>query len=679
MVVVLCALACACAPAAQATPQFLLPATTIATGTPPGSAPYTELADVAMDAQGDTSILFGRLDPNTNNWRLMSTYRPAGGSFSAPEEISKTEIGQSDVDVARVAMNASGLSVATWDETINSKAIPMASIRPPGGDWETRQPLSLDPGFDAVPAVDDAGDVQVIFIGLINNNEYAVESAQRLAGSPLWSGAVALSPQPSAGGDSITEHSLFLAMNGEGDAVAGWHRTPNGGTPEAEAATRDAGGAWSAAKTLEVNPQSSYVPVSIDGHGEALAAPATSDGRVAIDVRPPHGTFSGSPTPISGTTASWQQLAEDAQGNAVAIWQRDPGSGMQTEAATRPPGGTFSLLQPLGPDDPSDLPVLAGDSLGGSIAAWAKTISTSGRELDAVGRPGLGAFGSLTPLFTTATTNDFLSRERAATGSSGDGVVAWQDLNVATHNDGVWIAPFDGAGPQLRGLSVPQSATAGQPAAFSVSPLDTWSSVASTTWSFGDGTTADGTQASHAYAAPGTYTVTASSTDSIGNQSTATRSIVVSPAPAAPATADTTPPSVTAVSLAHKRFRVGRAATAISARTKKAVPVGTAFRYTLSEAATVTFTIQRAYVGQRSGKRCVEARQAGAKRKRCTYYTRVGVLTRQRPSGKSVTPFSGRIGKRALRPGAYRVLIGATDAAGNASTPKRLAFTIARG
>jgi hypothetical protein len=40
--------------------------------------------------------------------------------------------------------------------------------------------------------------------------------------------------------------------------------------------------------------------------------------------------------------------------------------------------------------------------------------------------------------------------------------------------------------------------------------------------------------------------------------------------------------------------------------------------------------------------------------------------------------FSGRIGRRALRPGSYRATITATDAAGNKSRPKTLSFKIVR-
>jgi hypothetical protein len=85
-------------------------------------------------------------------------------------------------------------------------------------------------------------------------------------------------------------------------------------------------------------------------------------------------------------------------------------------------------------------------------------------------------------------------------------------------------------------------------------------------------------------------------------------------------------------------------------------PRGTRFRYTLSEPAGITLTIKRV----RSGRR-------------------VGMLRRIGAKGANSIRFSGRIGKRALRPGRYRAVIAATDVAGNHSALRKLAFRIVAG
>jgi hypothetical protein len=116
---------------------------------------------------------------------------------------------------------------------------------------------------------------------------------------------------------------------------------------------------------------------------------------------------------------------------------------------------------------------------------------------------------------------------------------------------------------------------------------------------------------------------------------------------------DTQAPLIGGFRATPSLFALGRAATPVSARVAR----GTRFRYTLSEAARVTVRIQRA----RSGRR----------------YVGVGTLRRSGAKGANSIRFTGRIRTRALRPGRYRALISATDAAGNRSPLSRTAFRIA--
>jgi hypothetical protein len=120
-------------------------------------------------------------------------------------------------------------------------------------------------------------------------------------------------------------------------------------------------------------------------------------------------------------------------------------------------------------------------------------------------------------------------------------------------------------------------------------------------------------------------------------------------------------------------FAVAGAGTPIAARVSR----GTHFRYTLSEAARVTLTIQRALAGRRKGAKCVRPSPQLKRAKRCTRYHTTGTLTRAATNGANSTTFTGRIGRRALPPGTYRAIITATDAAGNRSTPTAARFRIA--
>jgi hypothetical protein len=118
---------------------------------------------------------------------------------------------------------------------------------------------------------------------------------------------------------------------------------------------------------------------------------------------------------------------------------------------------------------------------------------------------------------------------------------------------------------------------------------------------------------------------------------------------------DSQAPVVSGFRITRSPFALGRTATAVAAR----APRGTSFRYSLSEPARVSLTIQR--------------RVAGGRRRT------VGTLRRSGAAGPNRLRFSGRIGRRALRPGHYQALIRATDAAGNRSARGSVRFRLVRG
>jgi hypothetical protein len=105
---------------------------------------------------------------------------------------------------------------------------------------------------------------------------------------------------------------------------------------------------------------------------------------------------------------------------------------------------------------------------------------------------------------------------------------------------------------------------------------------------------------------------------------------------------------------------------------------GTTFRYQLSEAARVVFTIRRARPGRRVGRRCRKPSRSNRTRRRCTRYVRVAAFAQQATAAPMTKTFSGLIGTRRLRPGRHRAVLVAIDAAGNRSAARRLTFRVVR-
>jgi hypothetical protein len=145
------------------------------------------------------------------------------------------------------------------------------------------------------------------------------------------------------------------------------------------------------------------------------------------------------------------------------------------------------------------------------------------------------------------------------------------------------------------------------------------------------------------------------------------------PGPGGPA-ADSTAPALAGTAITPKRFAVDKKPTPVSARAKK----GAKFAWRLSEPAQVTLVIERSQPGRRKGRRCVKPTRKLRKAKKCARWVPDGTLKRRAVAGKGGTAFTGRIGRKALKPGKHRARITATDAAGNKSAQRIVTFTIVR-
>ncbi len=115
--------------------------------------------------------------------------------------------------------------------------------------------------------------------------------------------------------------------------------------------------------------------------------------------------------------------------------------------------------------------------------------------------------------------------------------------------------------------------------------------------------------------------------------------------------ADTTAPTIAGAALSATRFRVSARKTVVAAAVKR----GTSVRYTLSEDAATTIAI--------------------VKRTR----TLITLKRAKTTKGANLVAFTGRTAKAKLKPGRYKLVLAATDAAGNRSRPVTLAFTVLSG
>lgn len=120
----------------------------------------------------------------------------------------------------------------------------------------------------------------------------------------------------------------------------------------------------------------------------------------------------------------------------------------------------------------------------------------------------------------------------------------------------------------------------------------------------------------------------------------------------------TAPPvytKLTALKSKSKTFRIAKSGAAFKAaskqpKTKKGKkPVGTIVSFNLSQADSVVFTLQRAYVGRKSGSSCVKKSRKNAAKKKCTFYRAMkGTETVSGAAGSNRVWWTGRWKGKAL-------------------------------
>jgi hypothetical protein len=123
-----------------------------------------------------------------------------------------------------------------------------------------------------------------------------------------------------------------------------------------------------------------------------------------------------------------------------------------------------------------------------------------------------------------------------------------------------------------------------------------------------------------------------------------------------------------------KSFRPNPGKPASITAVKKKKPKGSTVSFTLSEAATVNFTVEQKLKGRKKGSKCVAKRKTGRK---CSFYKAVkGSFSRASTAGANTLKFSGFVNGKSLKPGSYRLVATPTDAAGNTGAAFLGAFTI---
>jgi hypothetical protein len=504
---------------------------------------------VAIDARGAVTAVWRRCPVAVETpvpCEVLAAERPPGGPWSAP-----VPIGAGATFPPVLAVSPGGAASAAWP--VGAAEVRVVS-RAAGGPWlpDVSFPAVQSGAGELEIAAGADGSMHLIWsesdlVQLGPFPSWSVRATRRAPGG-AWEPAVLL-PQLPAGG---TVPRPQVAVDSAGGAVALWGS--GGGLLSAR---RPAGGDWLPAETIDpVEPGYAGIQppdLAVDAGGNA-AAVWVSGGILRIARRPAAGTWAApdagpvlelAPTPGDRWTV---RAGMPASGEAVAVYHYGTAGGNfggSVAVVTQPAGGPIGAPTVLSARSGTHLgsgPRLAVDGAGGAIAAWLQRDGQlPGWSIRAAPRVA-GAAWAPPDSISGPPTEFMLSPPEVAADASGRAVAVW-----FTASGKVQAALRDPVPPRLASLSIPATGFTAAPVSFAATALDDFSGLSGPpAWSFGDGATAVGGTVSHAYVAPGTYTVAVQATDLGGATTREERRIVVTTPPVvgAPPRAVTSPPRV---------------------------------------------------------------------------------------------------------------------------------------
>ncbi len=493
-------------------PWTLAPATSTKVGVQPAVAigPGGEVAEASWSEGG----------------LIVAGVRAAGSAVTVQEAVSPAAAQSS---LPSVAVNAAGAVAVAWaNDTAEQYEV---AIRPPGGTFATPVAAGSTGGalLQRPPslAIDDGGDVLIGEIREVSGGDVDLYGWMPAGGAPATTTL-------SSAAEEAVEPSV--ALDGAGDAVVAWCAKHEAVRDIARAITRPAGGVFGAVQELTDGAEYAFAQHAAIGAG-GQAAVVWQRGLTAPPYHIEASTSAGPadllsvPTTISPAASNNETpaVAVGGDGQVVAAWQHFGATSVE-EVASGHAGGSFEASVEASASGSFGDPQVASDAAGDAVLAWGGSAFGT-EDLEAVTRSAGGTLSSPVVLSAPEEKVDYGIFDNIAAASvgmdgAGDAVVGWE--HAADHS--VIARVYDVSPPTVT-PSVPASAIAGQPVRLTAAAGDPFSSVTATTWSFGDGGTADGATLTHTYASSGTYTVTVWATDAAGNTASASRQLTVQAAP----------------------------------------------------------------------------------------------------------------------------------------------------
>lgn len=326
---------------------------------------------VAIDEQGDALVVWAQFDGTRRT--VWASRLVAGLAWGTPSRLTADPF--TDADCPRIATDARGGAMVVWrqfDDSVSRNI--WASRYVPGSGWSHAELVGQQGAgnaFDPQIAVEPSGHAFVLWA--VPGSRRSSVWANRFVMGRGWQGAVSINPGHL--GD-VLDPRLVCGANGL--AMAVWCQRV--GTHYGVWASRHVPGhGWDGPERVgvDLSTSASSPQIAINARGDAMAVWDQSDGlggSVWVNrYVPARGWGMASPVAIDqlGDATSPQVVLDDA-GNAMAMWVQSLGAhfGIQASCYTRGRGWDIPVFVKGGNAESLGVPQLAMDAGGNAVAAW---------------------------------------------------------------------------------------------------------------------------------------------------------------------------------------------------------------------------------------------------------------------------------------------------------------------
>jgi predicted RNase H-like nuclease (RuvC/YqgF family) len=395
---------------------------------------------VAMNASGNAVAIWLQDDSTNTNNVWSNRYSAATGLWGTPELI---ETYNTNGAAPKVAIDASGNAIAVWSHYDGARENIWANrYNATTGLWGTATLIESDSSGDASNAeiaMDASGNAVVVWYNFINaRNMNDIWSNRYNASTGLWGTAELIETD-----DTGNAYGAQVAMDVSGNAVAVWSQKIGTRYNICSNRYNAATGLWGTAVLIETDDSgdANNASVAIDSSGNAVAVWTQSNGTT-------NNIWSNRYT---ATTGLWgtavlietdntggaynPQVAMNASGNAVAVWNQSDGTinniWSNRYIASTGLWGTAVLIETDNTGYAGEARV-AVDVTGNAMAVWRQSDGT--RENIWANRytASTGLWGTATLVETD--NSGYASHARVAMDATGKALVVWQQYAVTIMN-----------------------------------------------------------------------------------------------------------------------------------------------------------------------------------------------------------------------------------------------------